>query len=175
MPQRHSQTPAIEDRDTVIPGIYPCPPGVQGCCVARTGTYRAFLGTVVASGNPTALGGGLIEELIKAAVKGVANLLPETKLVSLWTDDLSFSGVLFTYDMYATWSRTVIHFYCCGTNFVNSRLISDKKNSPQPDCGGGEPKLERSEQPLSRRDQRGKQKAPHGINLGNAPRIGHNS
>jgi hypothetical protein len=107
-----------------------CPPGVQGCCVARTGTYKAFLGTIVASGKPTTLGGGLIEELIKAVVKGTANLLPETKLVSLWTDDLSFSGVLFTYAMYATWTRTVIYSYCCGTNFVNSKLVSDKKTVP---------------------------------------------
>jgi len=107
-----------------------CPNGIAGCCVARTGTYEAFLGTVVTGGNPSQLGGGLIEQLIKAAVKGVANLVPETKLISLWTDDLSFSGVLYIYDMYAVWGRTVIYSYCCGTDFQNPKLISDKRTTP---------------------------------------------
>jgi hypothetical protein len=107
-----------------------CPKGVSGCCAARTGTFRAFLGTIVTTGSPTVLGAGVIGELIKAAVKGVAATVPATKLVDLWTDDLSFNGVRYIWDMYAVWTRTVTYSYCCGTSFQNLEVVATENSTP---------------------------------------------
>ena len=105
-----------------------CPAGTAGCCAARTNSYRAFLGTITSTGSHSTSGHGLLGEIAKAAVKGVANLVPETKLVSLWTDNITLNSVLYIWDLYATYTRTYTYSYCCGTNYQNLKFLSAATN-----------------------------------------------
>ncbi len=106
-----------------------CPAGTAGCCAARTDSYPAFLGTITSAGSHSTAGHGLLGEIAKAAVKGVANLVPETKLVSLWTDNITLNSVLYIWDLYATYTRTYIYSYCCGTNYQNLKFLSAATNN----------------------------------------------
>ncbi len=101
-----------------------CPRGVQGCCASVVFSYKAFLGTITSSGSRATIGHGLLGEIAGAVVKGVASLVPETKLVSLWTDNITLNGVLYIWDMYATYDRTFTYSYCCGTNYQGLKPVS---------------------------------------------------
>ena len=105
-----------------------CPIGTVGCCASRTNSYRAFLGTITSTGSHSASGQGLLGEIAKAAVKGIANLVPEAKLVSLWTDNITINSVLYIWDIYATYTRAFTYSYCCGTNYQNLKFLSAATN-----------------------------------------------
>ncbi len=87
------------------------------CRFYRNYYYKEFLGTIYNGGSRTF--SGLGEELVNAAVRGVANLAPVTRLVSLWTSDLTASSATFIWDAYGTFEKTMVFTYTCCTDYKN--------------------------------------------------------
>ncbi len=87
------------------------------CRFYRNYYYKEFLGTIYNGGSRTF--SGLGEELVNAAVRGVANRAPVTRLVSLWTSDLTASSATFIWDAYGTFEKTMVFTYTCCTDYKN--------------------------------------------------------